>query len=177
MPVRLAVSASKFGRQAQLLDPAPIPETLVGLRSSQRVKQLHLARIRTFIRNLLIERALTGELGFHFVAAAEMARVNLQFLGHEGSTDVITFDHGSTSTRLHGECFICLTDTLQQAEAFRRPWPEELARYLIHGILHLQGFDDLEPSARRTMKREENRLIRWAQGSHDLGLFEKSGLR
>lgn len=177
MPIRLASSGSKIGLQAQLLDAAPIPETLVDLRSSQRVKQLHLTRIRTFIRNLLIERALTGELGFHFVAPAEMAHINLRFLGHQGSTDVITFDHGSTSTRLHGECFICLTDTLQQAEAFGRPWPEELARYLIHGILHLQGFDDLEPAARRAMKQEENRLVRWAQGSHDLGLFEKSGLK
>jgi ssRNA-specific RNase YbeY (16S rRNA maturation enzyme) len=37
-----------------------------------------------------------------------------------------------------------------------------LTRYLLHGLLHLHGFDDLTPAARRRMKREENRLLREA---------------
>jgi rRNA maturation RNase YbeY len=91
-----------------------------------------------------------------------MARVNEAFLGHEGSTDVITFDHGSTPERLHGECFISVADAVAQSRDFGTSWDAEVVRYVIHAILHLRGFDDLEPAARRVMKRQENRWVRWA---------------
>jgi rRNA maturation RNase YbeY len=91
-----------------------------------------------------------------------MARVNWRFLQHEGSTDVITFDYGSTAERLHGECFICVADAVTQAEAFGTTWSDEVVRYVIHAILHLRGYDDLKPDVRRIMKREENRWVRWA---------------
>ena len=97
-----------------------------------------------------------------------MARVNWDFLRHEGSTDVITFDHGSTPERLHGELFISVADAVAQAAEFGTTWPEELARYVIHGLLHLRGHDDLEPAKRRVMKREENRLVRKFAGTKPL---------
>jgi rRNA maturation RNase YbeY len=61
---------------------------------------------------------------------------------------------------VHGEIFICMDDALAQARQFRTSWPGELTRYVIHGILHLRGFDDIRPADRRKMKREENRLLR-----------------
>ena len=92
-----------------------------------------------------------------------MARVNETFLQHSGSTDVITFDHqddGAAASGLHGEIFICIDDALSQAREFRATWQSELARYVIHGILHLDGFDDLQPAARKKMKAEENRMLK-----------------
>lgn len=89
-----------------------------------------------------------------------MARVNWKYLGHDGSTDVITFDHGSTREHLHGECFVCVADAVKQATEWRTTWSEELRRYVIHGLLHLAGYDDLEPKSRRFMKRKENALMR-----------------
>ena len=140
------------------------------LRNRQRDRPLSLRSLRRLTLDLLQAMDLEAELGFHWVSAAEMARVNWRFLRHEGSTDVITFDYGSTPRRLHGECFICVDDAVRQAEEFGTTWSGELVRYLIHGILHLCGFDDLEPSLRRIMKREENRWVRWAAGrSYDLG--------
>jgi len=69
---------------------------------------------------------------------------------------------------LHGEIFICVDDAVAQAREFRTSWQSELARYLIHGILHLRGYDDLSAAARRRMKREENRLLRWIARQHPL---------
>ena len=43
---------------------------------------------------------------------------------------------------------------------FGTTWPEELGRYVIHGLLHLHGEDDLDPAARRRMKKRENQLVR-----------------
>ncbi len=80
---------------------------------------------------------------------------------------MITFDHSSPSagatgqpTCFHGEIFICIDDAVKQSRQFRTAWQSELVRYVIHGLLHLAGHDDLRPVARRKMKREENRLLR-----------------
>jgi probable rRNA maturation factor len=106
-----------------------------------------------------------AELGVNLVGAREMTLVNETFLRHEGSTDVITFDHTdcppkTTSPALHGELFICVDEAVQQARRFRTSWQSEVVRYLIHGVLHLRGHDDRRASDRRKMKREENRLVR-----------------
>jgi probable rRNA maturation factor len=63
-------------------------------------------------------------------------------------------------TIIHGEIFICVSEAVRQAKEFGTDWFSELGRYIIHGILHLTGHDDLEPVARKKMKREENRLVR-----------------
>ncbi len=137
--------------------------TLV-FRNRQRTRRVDGRLLRRLTLAVLRDelRIESWELAVHLVGAAEMARVNWAYLQHEGSTDVITFDHSEKPTPgvLHGEIFICLDDAVKQAREFRTRWPEELARYVIHGLLHLCGHDDLSPGPRRVMKREENRLVR-----------------
>jgi probable rRNA maturation factor len=143
------------------------------------------------------------ELGIHLVAAPRIARLNRQFLDHFGSTDVITFDHSRDSdsssahqrggpsrglasidgdgdgaarppAQLHGEIFICLDDAVRQARQFRTTWQSELVRYLIHGLLHLVGYDDLTRTGRRAMKREENRWLRLLSREFSFEHLEKA---
>jgi rRNA maturation RNase YbeY len=61
---------------------------------------------------------------------------------------------------LHGDLFICVEEAIRQARQFRTTWQAELVRYIVHGILHLQGYDDAAPGHRRVMKREEDRRMR-----------------
>ena len=137
--------------------------TLV-LRNRQRTRALNTPLLRRILLHLLQEEFAANdyELGFHFIAADEMARVNQQFLQHDGSTDVITFDYGDigAALKLHGEVFVSIPDAVAQAQEFSTTWQSELVRYIIHGLLHLRGFDDLQPAKRREMKREENRLLK-----------------
>jgi probable rRNA maturation factor len=100
------------------------------------------------------------ELGIHLVRADEMTRINETFLQHKGSTDVITFGYSEAQSSLHGEIFICYDEAILQARRFKTTWQSEIVRYLIHGVLHLLGFDDHRAIDRRKMKREENRLLR-----------------
>jgi probable rRNA maturation factor len=72
------------------------------------------------------------------------------------------------SAALHGEIVICVDEALAQARRFRTPWQSELARYLVHGILHLRGFDDRRPAQRRKMKRAEDRFLRQLACRFDL---------
>ena len=172
---------------------------VLALRNRQRTRRVDLHALRRMTTWLLRNhfQASRVELCFHLVGAKEMADVNWNFLQHEGSTDVITFDHGfcepeesaagilpadqgrtpadkmsaahwptpseqvrTEPASFHGEIYISLDDAVAQAKQFRTTWPSELARYVIHGLLHLAGHDDLQPAARRAMKREENRLLR-----------------
>jgi probable rRNA maturation factor len=134
------------------------------IRNRQRTRALDIPLLRRLARHVL-ETELdvsSYELGLHFVAPTKMAEMNQYYLGHEGSTDVITFDYseGGAHGPLHGELFICVADAVTQARNFDTTWPSEVVRYIIHGLLHLRGFDDLAPRARRIMKREEERLLK-----------------
>jgi len=134
------------------------------------------------VRNSKFEiRNSSVDLGVYVVDAMEMTRLNEIFLHHAGSTDVITFDYceyapaplrrgnprAARHGALQGEIFICLEEARIQARRFRTSWPAELVRYVVHGILHLLGYDDRRAAARRRMKREEERLVKLLQRSFD----------
>jgi rRNA maturation RNase YbeY len=63
------------------------------------------------------------------------------------------------SALVHGELFVCLDEAVGQCRRFNTFWQSELVRYIVHGILHLLGYDDRQPAARRQMKREEDRRL------------------
>jgi probable rRNA maturation factor len=166
----------------------------LSLLNRQRVRRIDTRLLRQIILHLVdAELGVESfELAIHLVGAREMAKVNWEFLQHEGSTDVITFDHfelvaadvrrlsnkkdGAVPQRsLHGELFVCLDDAVKQAREFRTTWQGELARYVIHGLLHLCGHDDLKPVARRKMKREENRLVRLIAKEFSLSKLARAG--
>ena len=138
------------------------------ISNRQRTKKINARRLKQIVSVLFEELEISeAELGINLVGAQEMARANRQFLQHEGSTDVITFDHRDHESRItnheleiHGELFICVDDAILQAKAFKTSWQSEVVRYIVHGVLHLLGHDDLNPAMRRKMKREENRLVR-----------------
>jgi probable rRNA maturation factor len=143
------------------------------IANRQRARRLNTAKLRELAR--WITAGLDQvELGFHFVGPKEMARVHEEFMDVPGSTDVITFDHGSEPPgRIHGEIFICVEDAIAQAKEFGTTWHSEVARYMIHGVLHLLGFDDIDPADRKEMKRRENAELKRAAKAFDFRALEK----
>jgi rRNA maturation RNase YbeY len=142
------------------------------VRNRQRARPLNTKFIRNVLRALLIDDLSQDdfEIGVSIIGEEAMTRMNEGYLRHKGSTDVITFDY-TDATRpecLAGEIFVCLDEALVQAPRFRVSWQNELVRYIVHGILHLCGFDDKTSAARRKMKREENRLMRRVLGRFEL---------
>ena len=150
----------------------------VSLVNRQRTRIVDMRLFRRIIKTLLSEILKTGhaDLAIHLVATREMTRLNETFLRHAGPTDVITFDYADNARhkrsdsrlRAHGEIFICVDEAVAQARRFRTTWQSELGRYAIHGILHLLGFDDLKPVARRSMKRAESRCLGSLASRHSL---------
>jgi len=146
---------------------------VLAIRNRQRTRAVDSRLLRRIVVWVLQDLLAIAdyELGVQLVGVAEMARVNEQFLQHSGSTDVITFDHGAAAGTaatpaalvrpgtLHGELWVCVDDAVSQARQFGTSWQQEIARYIVHGLLHLRGYDDRTAALRRVMKREENRLV------------------
>jgi probable rRNA maturation factor len=147
--------------------------SLLYLANRQKTRSVDKRRLRRIARGLVED--LLGhdsyELGVHLIGAAEMARLNETFLRHSGSTDVITFNHQEIADggHLYGEIFISVDDAVLYARRLGVPWQSEVARYLTHGLLHLEGCDDLAPAPRRVMKRRENKLLKELSRRFDLG--------
>lgn len=129
------------------------------ITNRQRTFAVDARCLRRLVRLLL--EAVPGvkefDLGIHLVDTREMTRLNETYLRHEGPTDVITFGYGPG---MMGEIFICPDVAGVEARRFRTSWQNEIARYVVHGVLHLLGFDDRRAADRRRMKREEDRLVR-----------------
>jgi probable rRNA maturation factor len=146
----------------------PSDKMNIAVANRQRTRKISLRLLKKFVNALLTELEIEkAEIGICLAAAPEMTRLNETFLKHKGSTDVITFDHSvpssqtpDTSPQIHGEIFICVDEAVLQARKFGTSWQSEVIRYLVHGVLHLLGFEDSSAGARRKMKREENRRLR-----------------
>ncbi len=111
-----------------------------------------------------------AELSWYFVNSKRMARVNEKYLGHAGSTDVITFQYLQHPQKdiLFGDVFICIDEAHYYAKEFHTTPQSEILRYLIHSILHLQDFDDIDPSDRKIMKSHENKWVKWIENQLDM---------
>ena len=93
----------------------------------------------------------------------EMQKWNRELLQHEGTTDVISLtyhDDGALPKGiLCGDILVNPDEAQRQAPRYQTTPSEELARYVIHGLLHLCGWEDTTPEQRRAMRIEEDRLL------------------
>jgi rRNA maturation RNase YbeY len=177
-------------RADEMSGPGGVPprrKVSLGLFNRQKTRRVDAALWRRAARSLLEElpphrprggkgkdSREDGRLGVHLIDAKEMTRLNEEFLGHAGSTDVITFNYQEQAAGfLSGEIFISVDDAVAAAPRFRTTWQSELVRYLAHGMLHLRGYEDDGPSARREMKKEENRLLKQLSRRLDWGRLER----
>jgi rRNA maturation RNase YbeY len=97
-----------------------------------------------------------------FVDETEIKEVNRSYLGREYSTDIITFSyHESFSNqRIEGTLYCCVPRIYEQAENYNQPAEEEFKRIIIHGLLHLIGYDDQSEASRKKMREREDFYLR-----------------
>lgn len=77
------------------------------------------------------------------VSPKEILRINKEFLGHNYVTDVITFENTSPlNNKIYADIFVCFEQTRKQAKELNKTIRKEFLTVIIHGILHLIGYDD-----------------------------------
>lgn len=94
------------------------------------------------------EAAGAAELSVAFVGDAEIERLNLEYLSHEGPTDVISFPLSRPDQPVVGDVYIGADQARRQADELGVPLAEELLRLAVHGTLHVLGYDHPEGADR-----------------------------
>jgi len=96
-----------------------------------------------------------GEINIIITNDYELNKINKKYLRRNNYTDIITFDY-STESEINGELFISIERIQENAINYRVSEKNELLRVIIHGLLHLIGYDDNEKKRIRKMKSMEN---------------------
>ncbi|MBN2670007.1 MAG: rRNA maturation RNase YbeY [Bacteroidales bacterium] len=99
-----------------------------------------------------------GELNFIFTSDEKILEVNRTYLQHDYYTDVITFDY-SEDQKISGDIFISLDTVKTNAEKYSQTFDNELYRVIIHGVLHLVGYQDHSDEDRAQMRKLENKAL------------------
>ncbi len=121
--------------------------------------EVELARVERALHAVLeVEGVRVGVLSVAYIADAEIADMNQRFLGHPGSTDVISFALHDPGDAPHGDVYVGADQANRQAGELGIPAAEEWLRLAIHGTLHVLGYDhphDGDPATSPMYVRQE----------------------
>ena len=92
-----------------------------------------------------------SDVNVNFISSIEITDMNIKYLNHQNSTDIITFNYSGNIRDLEGEIFISVDDCRNNAGVFGVKFKEELVRLIIHGFLHLLGYNDKNKSEKKKM--------------------------
>jgi len=117
--------------------------------------------IHNIVSDLLKRLNLKLEnLEINFLEKNTITDINKKYLNHDYSTDIITFTYSKEKLILEGEIFISVDDAKENAKKYNVLLENEILRLVVHGILHMIGYDDVLPNDRKKMKQKENALVR-----------------
>jgi len=102
--------------------------------------------------------AVCGNLAFIFTSNKRIGLINHNYLNHDYFTDVITFDY-TEGQKISGDIFISIEQVSLNAESYGTDEEEELRRVMIHGVLHLLGYNDSNAEEKKTMRYLENEAL------------------
>ncbi len=139
---------------------------------SNRQKALKVSK--PFIKKIVAEViAFEGqkcdEVSVHFVSVKEICALHAQFFDDPSKTDCISLpldDEDVTHYRLLGEIFVCPETAIQYADSHKTDPNQELILYVIHGLLHLFGYDDIETKDRLKMRSAEKKHMAHLKALH-----------
>lgn len=101
------------------------------------------------------EVKVLGDVSIIFCSDNYILDVNLKYLQHDYYTDIITFDYCS-GNRLSGDLFISIDSVRENAAYYGTEFQDELHRVIVHGLLHLVGYDDHTEEDIAVMRTKEN---------------------
>ena len=96
-----------------------------------------------------------GDINIIFCSDNYILDVNMKYLQHDYFTDIITFDY-CEGTVLSGDLFISVDSVRENSIEFGTDFEEELHRVIVHGVLHLIGYDDHTEEDKKVMRQKEN---------------------
>jgi probable rRNA maturation factor len=132
------------------------------IADKQKALECPRAAIRKVLRQGLKAEGKDAELSVALVGDSEMAALHERFLGRRSVTDVLSFPYEVADEFVSGEIVVNAERAVR--EAARRPHSaqDELLLYVVHGLLHLLGYDDRRAADRRHMRQREQAVLKAA---------------
>ena len=113
--------------------------------------------LKGWLKKIVSENNRTlGEIVYVLADDAHIHKINKDFLNHDTLTDIISFDTSVNSSVISGEIFISIDRVKENAIKQKQSVEKELARVLVHGVLHLIGYDDKTTEQKLKMRAKED---------------------
>jgi len=133
----------------------------VEISNRQQAMAVNLAWLERIVRGAIaVIRAEAAEISVLVVNDRRIAKLHAEWMQISEPTDVLTFDLGSDPPRrLAGDIVVSGETARRVARELGWQPRQELAYYVVHGLLHLAGYDDLTPGERRRMRKRERMVM------------------
>lgn len=99
------------------------------------------------------------EVNYIFCSDEYLLGINKQYLNHDTYTDIITFDNSSEESSVESDIYISVDRVRENATEFNISFNKELHRVMIHGILHLLGWEDKSIDDKKRMREKEDACL------------------
>ena len=125
------------------------------------------SKLRSWVTNsATAESKSIGIVNYIFCDDTYLLDINKKYLQHDYFTDIITFDYSENLQVLTGDIFISIDRALDNANTYGVTIDQEVKRLMIHGLLHLIGYNDKEPQDKEIMTAKENLYLEIFQSVH-----------
>ncbi|MCD4769988.1 MAG: rRNA maturation RNase YbeY [Bacteroidales bacterium] len=119
--------------------------------------------VKNWLKNVVTkEKYICGNIRIVFVDDKYLKSINQEFLKHNYYTDVITFDY-SVKRVVEGEVYISVETIIDNASEYRQSLRSEVLRVMVHGILHLTGYDDISNEEKKIMREKEDYYLNFVK--------------
>ena len=99
------------------------------------------------------------DLNYIFCSDVYLHKINVDYLDHDTFTDIITFDNSEDEITIEGDIFVSIERVRENSYTLKTVFDEELKRVIVHGLLHLCGYDDHSVEDKAEMRRLEGEYI------------------
>jgi rRNA maturation RNase YbeY len=115
---------------------------------------------RRWLNNVIREeKKISGDINFIFCSDEYLLDLNKTYLRHETLTDILTFPYADDLKTLSGDIFISIERVKENASRFQQDFEKELKRVMVHGLLHLIGYDDHGKKEKEIMTEREDHYL------------------
>ena len=117
-------------------------------------------KTKKWIKNTSISEGYEiADLNYIFCDDNYLLEINKQYLDHDYFTDIITFDNSEEDNVIEGDIYISVDRVRENAATFHADFETEMRRVLIHGLLHLMGYDDTDEKLKAAMRAKEDQYL------------------
>lgn len=134
---------------------------MISFERSEGITRLPAAErvIKRWIKECVVLYGFkVGDINYRIVGDPEILEVNQQYLQHDYYTDIITFDY-SVEGELSADIFISLDTVRSNSNKYGTTFKDEFLRVVIHGVLHLVGYNDKTKKQEVEMREQENKCL------------------